>query len=109
MSLWLELVLRAAEGFNTSTMIANKDVLLSHEVFYKGQPTYHRVPWQEKTDHRMRPCFFFNFGFNNACGCYKMFYSHGTSLAPVMGTSDYPGPGGRGENCRTCTCPGVCA
>ena len=53
MNLWLELVLRGAEGFNTSTVITNKDVLSSHEVFYEGQPTYHRVPRQGKTDPRM--------------------------------------------------------
>ena len=53
MNLWLELVLRAAEGFNTSTVITNKDVLSSHEVFYEGQPTYHGVPRQGKTNPRM--------------------------------------------------------
>ena len=66
MNLWLELVLQAAEGFSSSTVIANKDVLSSHEVFYEGQPTYHSVPRQEKTDLRMRPCFFFYLGLHTS-------------------------------------------
>ena len=105
MNLLLELVLRAAEGFKSSTVIAIKGVLSSHEVFCEGQPTYHGVPRQGKTDPRMDATVF----LLQSRLQIMVVYSHDTTLAPVIGASDYPGPGGRGENCRTRNFLGVCA
>ena len=105
MNLWLELVLRTAGGFKSSTVIANKGVLSSHEVFCEGRPTYHGVPRQGKTDPRMDATVFSLQSWLQT----MVVYSHDTTLAPVIGASDYPGPGGRGEHCRTRNCLGVCA
>ena len=67
LSLWIESVLWASEGFNRSARTANSGMLSPHEVFYGGhppmpglpfcKPAYHCVLRQRQMNPRARPCF----------------------------------------------------
>ena len=80
---------RSSQVFYHSVATANEDVLSSPQVFCEGQPAFHHVPRQWKTDSRMRPCFFLNFSFSYVRDICKMLdttitimmvYSHEATL-----------------------------
>ena len=56
MCLCLESKLSVAQVFYRSVATANEDVLSSLDAFYEGQPAFHHVPRQWKTNSRVRPC-----------------------------------------------------
>ena len=80
MRLCLESKLSVAQVFYRSMATANEDVLSWLQVFGEGQPAFHHVPRQWKTDSCMRPCFFLNFGFNYVRDSRKMLNTNITMM-----------------------------
>ena len=60
----------------------NNEWLSPHEILYGSrprlpllpflQPAFHRLPRQRKTDHRVRMCYFLNFGYNYGRDYYRL-------------------------------------
>ena len=73
-SLWMESVLWASEGFNRSATTANRAFREPPADATPAicKPAYHRIPRQTKMDRQARPCFFLNFGYNHGSDCFKV-------------------------------------